>query len=291
MAVNKVVFGGETVIDLTKDTVSPETLAEGVTAHDKSGKAIVGTMQAGGGDAGGSSIDEFLSHGIEGAYVNDTLVSARMYAFAGNEYMTSADFAKLEYMDMNAFGCCYELKALFLRVTTGICFMGDICQGVFFDTAIYEGRGCIFVPRALMDAYKSDTLWEAFADYFRALEDFTVDGTVTGAIDWDLVDEELSSIDSGGYALYVVNDPETGDMFGTGTTISGEPGMSWYDWVYSDYNADGMFALSDDEMYVMCMCEYYVTTPVGWAIPPDMPIDTFDNVIYVTHIDIVQGVE
>ena len=46
MAVNKVVYGGETVIDLTNDSVTPETLALGVTAHDKSGNAIVGTMVA-----------------------------------------------------------------------------------------------------------------------------------------------------------------------------------------------------------------------------------------------------
>lgn len=48
MAVNKVIFGGETVVDLTTDTVTPETLAEGVTAHDKAGNAIVGTMVVGG---------------------------------------------------------------------------------------------------------------------------------------------------------------------------------------------------------------------------------------------------
>lgn len=49
MAVNKVIYGGETLVDLTSDTVTPETLAEGYTAHDKSGNAIVGTMQGGGG--------------------------------------------------------------------------------------------------------------------------------------------------------------------------------------------------------------------------------------------------
>ena len=46
--VNKVVFGEETVIDLTEDTVTAETLAEGVTAHDKTGTLITGLMKAGG---------------------------------------------------------------------------------------------------------------------------------------------------------------------------------------------------------------------------------------------------
>lgn len=42
MAVNKVVYDGETLIDLTSDDVTAETLAEGVTAHDASGNPIVG---------------------------------------------------------------------------------------------------------------------------------------------------------------------------------------------------------------------------------------------------------
>ena len=43
-SINKVIFGSDTLIDLTEDTVSPETLGKGVTAHDKSGVPIVGTM-------------------------------------------------------------------------------------------------------------------------------------------------------------------------------------------------------------------------------------------------------
>lgn len=50
MAVNKVIYDGDTLIDLTEDTVTPGTLAQGVTAHDQAGNAIVGTMQAGGSD-------------------------------------------------------------------------------------------------------------------------------------------------------------------------------------------------------------------------------------------------
>lgn len=44
MAYNKVVYGGNTLIDLTNDTVTPATLLAGVTAHDKSGAAIEGTV-------------------------------------------------------------------------------------------------------------------------------------------------------------------------------------------------------------------------------------------------------
>lgn len=43
MAYNKIIYGGKTLIDLTGDTVTPDKLAEGVTAHDKSGAQITGT--------------------------------------------------------------------------------------------------------------------------------------------------------------------------------------------------------------------------------------------------------
>lgn len=41
--VNKVIVGTETKLDLTADTVTADKLAEGITAHDKSGAPIVGT--------------------------------------------------------------------------------------------------------------------------------------------------------------------------------------------------------------------------------------------------------
>ena len=43
MAINKVVFGNQTLIDLTADTITPGDLASGVTAHDASGASITGT--------------------------------------------------------------------------------------------------------------------------------------------------------------------------------------------------------------------------------------------------------
>lgn len=44
MAVNKVEINGESVIDLTKDTVLPQTLLSGVTAHNAAGERIVGAV-------------------------------------------------------------------------------------------------------------------------------------------------------------------------------------------------------------------------------------------------------
>ena len=43
MAYNKVVYGGKPLMDLTGDSVTPDKLLAGETAHDKSGEAIAGT--------------------------------------------------------------------------------------------------------------------------------------------------------------------------------------------------------------------------------------------------------
>lgn len=44
MAVNKVEVNGETKLDLTQDTVTPENLLSGATAHNAAGKPISGTV-------------------------------------------------------------------------------------------------------------------------------------------------------------------------------------------------------------------------------------------------------
>lgn len=52
MEVSKVqLANGEVLVDLTEDSVTEETLAEGATAHDKSGARITGTMKSGGGSS------------------------------------------------------------------------------------------------------------------------------------------------------------------------------------------------------------------------------------------------
>lgn len=41
--VNKVIYGGDVLIDLTGDSVSADKILKGITAHDKSGAKITGT--------------------------------------------------------------------------------------------------------------------------------------------------------------------------------------------------------------------------------------------------------
>ncbi len=45
MSVNKVAVNGETIIDLTEDSVTPESLLKGTTAHNKAGESITGSLE------------------------------------------------------------------------------------------------------------------------------------------------------------------------------------------------------------------------------------------------------
>ena len=46
MAINKIVYGGQTLIDLTGDNVTPDAMLEGTTAHNTAGLKIVGKLQS-----------------------------------------------------------------------------------------------------------------------------------------------------------------------------------------------------------------------------------------------------
>ena len=72
MAINKVVYGNSTLIDLTSDTVEEGALLSGYTAHDRSGSAIsgtVGTMTQEEATAGTSTTGKLISAKV----LNDTI--------------------------------------------------------------------------------------------------------------------------------------------------------------------------------------------------------------------------
>lgn len=77
MANNKIVFFGEVLMDLTGDSVQPDKLLQGYTAHDKAGEAIEGicTFDSDTQDATASA-DELLSG--ETAYARGVKISGTM---------------------------------------------------------------------------------------------------------------------------------------------------------------------------------------------------------------------
>lgn len=237
MAVNKVIFDGKTLIDLTEDTVTPDTLAEGVTAHDASGAQIIGIMTAGGGGGGGGddmagaladrTITDFASesctaiaeYSFRGCASLETLVapnakSVGTYALYGcsklkyivlpsvssiavNSFreasnLEAIDLPKLTAIPSTAFYGCRGIRAIILRSETMVtlsstnaftqCYrlLGTKNSG-YNPTG--EKIGFIYAPAALLDQYAADSVWASTGILFRALEDYTVDGTITGALD------------------------------------------------------------------------------------------------------------
>lgn len=135
---------------------------------------------------------------------NDKIISAKPYTFRGCyklqfvnlpnvatisgsmfyscEELQTADFAKATNIESNAFYRALKLSKLILRSEI-MCTLGGSVSNVFNSTAIEYGTGYVYVPKALIEDYKAATNWSTIANQFRALEDYTVDGTITGALD------------------------------------------------------------------------------------------------------------
>lgn len=79
---------------------------------------------------------------------------------------------------------CSSLKALILRSQT----MATLsASGAFNNSAIHTnsaggGTGYIYVPSALLNTYKTAKNWSQYSNSFRAIEDYSSDGTVNGDI-------------------------------------------------------------------------------------------------------------
>ena len=95
--------------------------------------------------------------------------------------LTSVDFPAATSIKGGALAYCRKLTSLILRVTTQVCTLSN--TNAFDSTPIKSGTGYIYVPAALVDSYKTATNWTTYANQFRALESYTVDGTTTGELD------------------------------------------------------------------------------------------------------------
>lgn len=100
--------------------------------------------------------------------------------FDGCTSLMQADFAAVTSIGSSAFNNCSSLTALIIRHTNRVTLASTT---VFRNTPIASGTGYIYVPASIINNYKSQNYWSTYASQFRALEDYTVDGTTTGALD------------------------------------------------------------------------------------------------------------
>lgn len=101
--------------------------------------------------------------------------------FFGCSKLTTVDFHLAQRFPVYSFYRATALTALILRSAT-MCTLGATGEQTM-GTHISNGTGFIYVPAVLIDSYKEATNWSVYADQFRALEDYTVDGTTTGELD------------------------------------------------------------------------------------------------------------
>lgn len=75
--INKIIYGGNTLIDLTADTVAADKLLSTYTAHDRSGAIITGTCTYNADTSDATAVaDEILA--TKSAYVNGNKVTGTM---------------------------------------------------------------------------------------------------------------------------------------------------------------------------------------------------------------------
>ena len=183
MPVNKVVFGDRTLIDLTSDTVSADKLAKGVTAHDKTGVQITGTMESGGSsEKYGATIDMFLgdvnANGVLQAPtgqadlvfdgVTDLANFALQYRFHENPVVSSVSFPQLvQISGKNAFIYCFYVTPI-----ENISFpvLQSVTGESAFSTAFW---GCEKITSASFPALEEITGSAAFSTCFSSCSALT----------------------------------------------------------------------------------------------------------------------
>lgn len=127
-----------------------------------------------------------------------TSVNIPLVTFVGDQAfytcvrLSSVDLPRVTRIKSYVFYDCRSLKSVILRSTT-ICTLDSTTS--FNNCCHYHGTvnatynpngdkdGYIYVPKALIEDYKVATNWVTYASQFRALEDYTVDGTITGELD------------------------------------------------------------------------------------------------------------
>lgn len=96
---------------------------------------------------------------------------------ANNPLLETVDIGKQCTIATNAFRSCPNIRRLILRGTTGISSIGS--NTTLADTKIVVKMGAIYVPRALISAYRADQSWNTtgYTKMIKAIEDMDISST------------------------------------------------------------------------------------------------------------------
>ncbi len=87
-----------------------------------------------------------------------------------NKLLAKVDFKSVLTFGTYTFQGCSVLETVILRNTDAVPTMTN--KNAFTSTPVASGTGYIYVPSAMVDAYKTATNWSAYADQIRAIEDY-----------------------------------------------------------------------------------------------------------------------
>lgn len=104
-------------------------------------------------------------------------------AFNGSYKLKVIDFGALERIAVSGLGGTTKLRVLIIRSQRLATLGGNISS-----TGLSNVKSRILVPAALVEEYKAASYWSSFASQFDALENYTVDGTLTGELDESKID-------------------------------------------------------------------------------------------------------
>lgn len=128
----------------------------------------------------------YYCSGVQGNLVFPALTAAPTQSFCRMSNITAIDLPVCKSIADQVFRYCTNLKTIILRSTT-LVTLGNVNS--FYNMPFGSGQsgGKLYVPSALVESYKTAAKWSTIYGYgtneFRALEDYTVDGTITGALD------------------------------------------------------------------------------------------------------------
>lgn len=124
--------------------------------------------------------------GVQGALVLPAVTALPTQSCCRMSGITSLDLPACKSIGDQVFRYCSKLDTIVLRSTT-VCTLGNV--NTFYNMPFGSGQagGKLYVPAALVSSYQTAAKWSTIYGYgtneFRALEDYTVDGTITGALD------------------------------------------------------------------------------------------------------------
>ena len=143
------------------------------------------------------------------------------YAFDECANLTMISLPACINIGSYVFGNCYNLSQIYLTSPI-FCTLSN--STTFTQTpyagyrASFSGTPYIYVPESLLTTYQTATNWAYFSKYFSAIEDVDTSGNNTNIITFTISDVEYQA----------------------------EEGMTWAEWIESEYNTGNYFINSYD---------------------------------------------